>query len=350
MRLVSLLAAAALCCNPATASTVVLTSSSTVVGTDRASSIFTLDTETADLTKVLDIGYPNENLGAYSTACVCGSYYHAVWTDPPAAYGIFTVDLAAAKLVSVDKTENLFHKMACDPESEGNLVGIASRTLGNGTFLLSRFDTTSRTDTLVANLPTVASNGLPLIFNGYDTIFQFDDEKKPTAVFAAFANTMALSSGGLAGGTLVALDLQSGEEVYEAQFPRGLQAPKPGQPFLVIPPPAQALGKSNVTMQGVISHTGSGNEIYWSEFTLPAANGDAMVDWQRKQEVDDILNGGSAPQVLCGGELISLVGASMSGGHSVSVVDPATGALVKAVRLEEQTDHNWGAIACQPSP
>eukprot|EP00621_Florenciella_sp_RCC1693_P013602 CAMPEP_0182528698 /NCGR_PEP_ID=MMETSP1323-20130603/4679_1 /TAXON_ID=236787 /ORGANISM="Florenciella parvula, Strain RCC1693" /LENGTH=172 /DNA_ID=CAMNT_0024737841 /DNA_START=30 /DNA_END=545 /DNA_ORIENTATION=+ len=156
------------------ATKLVLTGSSTLI--PESSTIYQFDTESGTQEALLDVAAPNEDLAAFSDACVCGGKYYGVFANPPMDFGIFTADLGSNQFEARTHTSNLWHKVTCDPTDDTKLVGVSSDTAG--VFYIAKFDLVTLEDTTVAPFPTDSK----AVWNGYDAQLQFDDPARPSAL------------------------------------------------------------------------------------------------------------------------------------------------------------------------
>ncbi len=321
----------ALLLSEASSTKLVMTGSTNLIPEN--STIYELNTETGDQTALLDVATPNEDLAAYSDATVCGNTYYAIFANPPMDFGIYSIDLKTNTFVARTHTSNLWHKLACDPTDSSKLVGVSSDT--TGMFYIAKFDLVTNEDTTIAAFPDSRGEWV-----GYDTQFQFDSPSQPTSLYVSFPNDAVISAGGRAGGTLLELDLQTGEQLFTAQFP--MPKPQYGQPYFMVP---STLDATNNTMAGVMWYYRTGaTALRWGQFTLPKADG-GTIGYTMQQDVTTEVWSASKPQVVCGdGYLYSF--SEKGGAISVSQLDAKSGELVKSFKLQLQQNQDYGALAC----
>lgn len=139
------------------ADTVYLTASLTEVCETCSSSIWSMDTESGDMTQLIDL--VGEDLGAYSGAKVCDNVYYGVWFNS-GDFGLFSLDLETMEYQKTH-TDVLFHKLACDP-SNSTLVGAASRV--DGSFVVASWNALTSTSAIISEFPD------DVVWNGYDNV------------------------------------------------------------------------------------------------------------------------------------------------------------------------------------
>ena len=319
--------------NVVSATKLVLTGSTTLIPED--STIFQLDTETGNQTVLLNVAQPDEDLAAYSDATVCGTTYYAVFANPPADFGIFSVDLQTNTFLARTHTSNLWHKLACDPTDDSKLLGVSSDVAG--VFYIAKFDLVTNEDTTIAAFPDQAGE-----WAGYDCQFAFDSDTKPTSLYVSWPYLgEVITTGGPAGGVLLELDVQTGQQLFTAQFP--MPKPEYGQPYFMVPSSLK-----NNTMSGVMWYYHAGATILrWTQLTLPANDGETIAyDPQSSTDVTSDAWSASKPQVVCNDGYLYTFAEKTSSIMSVSQFDTKSGALVKSFKLKTQESQRYGALAC----
>jgi hypothetical protein len=275
---------------------------------------------------VANIPYPNEDLGAYSGAVVCGDVYFAVWEQVFFAQGIFAVNISSGSLLFKNSTERLFHVLECS--SEG-LIGVAS-DVSNGAFSLESFDfSTMKTQTIGA-FPT------NVMFDASDACFTFsDDGSQLWSVMTGIDNGKSKAY------VLTIMSTVSGEVIEQRNFPTR------GVPYFALP------GAVPGPVQGAILESNINNEyiLHWAEFEVPVSESDPITVTPEK-EVQSTLFASSQSHTLCGETLYGFFEVTseddlelpVAGG--VSAFNKTDGAMLWTATLPTLKNRNWGALAC----
>lgn len=302
-----------------------LTASSTLIPS-ASSQVWTLPTsgEVDSMIRIIDIPSPDEDLGAFSGAVVCGSIYYAVWEEVFFDQGIFAVDLASGSLLFKESTDLIFHKLECAADC---LIGAGSDP-STATLMLASWNVTSKKTTEIGAFPE------GLVFTGSDTSFTFSEDG--SELWSVLADTEEPG----AQNSLVVMSTDTGVVTQQFSFPAK------GMPYFVLP------GAIPGTEQGAVFETNFNNEVilYWATFDVPATNNSTITVAPQGEDLTATLYSSSQPQAVCGDSLYSFYevvgtdGLPVAGG--ISAFDKNTGSLLWSNPLPQLENDHWGALAC----
>lgn len=140
-----------------------------------------------------------------SSATICGDLYIAAWDIYPSAFGIAAARISTGEH-QINPTDYLIHAIACHPTLNNTVFAVGSQPgAKHAQFTLQVVDLAAGNDTVIGTFPTPRQE----IFEGWDTIFQFSNDR--SEIYAAFGKKNVVFPSNPTSSDLFVMDTASGQ-------------------------------------------------------------------------------------------------------------------------------------------